>query len=200
VILFVCFIASGVATITGFGLSTLLTPMLLIFFPLKEVVLLVCIVHVFHDIWKLIFFHKNINLRLFIGFGSAAMCASIVSALIFVYWSIDLSPLLGFFLLAYASFLVFNPKFSFKKEWFTIFTTGLITGFVAGIFGIVGAIRSMFLLSFDLDKQSFIATSALISFLINSIRLVTYLSGGLTLTHQALFLLPFLIVVSFLNF
>lgn len=199
VILFVCFVANSIATISGFGLATILTPVLLLFFPIKEVIVVVCIVHLFHDIWKLIFFHKKIDVKLTVGFGIAAFIASIISSLLFIYWYKDFSFILGIFLLGYAVILFFRPQFKLKRNWFVISISGLITGLTAGFFGIVGAIRSMFLLSFGIDKQAFIATSALISFLINSARFATYMAGGISLNQQLVYFLPFLILVSFLG-
>lgn len=199
-ILLTCLIANSVATVSGFGISTILTPTLLWFYPLKETILLVCIVHLFHDMWKLIFFYRSVNIQLTAGFGLAAMCATAISSFILVSYQIpNLSMALGIFLLLYAAILLLNPEIRLKRNWINVSMSGITTGFIAGIFGIVGAIRSMFLLSFDLDKESFVGTSGAISFLINSTRLIVYLLGGIILYRDALFILPFLIAASFVG-
>jgi uncharacterized protein len=198
--LFACLVANIIATISGFGVSTILTPTLLIFFPIKETIFLVCIVHLFHDLVKTFFFYRSIDVPLTISFGLAATSASVVSSLILVRWqAIDFSVLLGVFLLAYAAILFFKPTIRIKKTWFTISMTGIITGFIDGIFGIVGAVRTMFLVPFNLDKESFAGTSGMISALVNSARIIAYIMGGITLTHQELVLLPFLIGTSFIG-
>src|SRR5690606_10958572 len=119
--------------------------------------------------------------------------AAISSLILAQSHSVDLSMYLGVFLLGYAVFLFFNPSIHLKKNWSTIGLSGIITGFIAGIFGIVGAIRSSFLVSFNLDKKSFVGTSGMISFLINATRIITYLLGGMALSRQGLIWLPFLI-------
>ena len=195
-----CFVANAIATVSGFGISTILTPTLLWFYPLKETILLVCIVHLFHDMWKLIFFYRSVNIQLTAGFGLAAMCATAISSFILVSYQVPkLSMLLGIFLLVYAALLLLNPEIRLQRNWATVSMSGIVTGFIAGIFGIVGAIRSMFLLSFDLNKESFVGTSGAISFVIKSTRLIVYLLGGIILYQEALFILPFLIAASFVG-
>lgn len=196
----ICVISNAIATLAGFGVGTILTPILVWFMPVKETIFLVCIVHLFHDIWKLIFFHEQINKRLVIGIGIAGICASIVSSLLLIHWQgFDLWILLGIFLIIYALILFFNPQIHLKDNWKNIIISGLITGFVSGFFGIVGVIKSSFLLSFTKTKQAFVSTSAFISFLINSVRIITYLWGGLELSRTSLNLVPLLLITAFLG-
>jgi len=51
---------------------------------------------------------------------------------------------------------------------------GLLTGFMGGVSGQQGALRSMFLLKSDFNAQQFIATGVLIAVLIDLARLPTY--------------------------
>ena len=51
-----------------------------------------------------------------------------------------------------------------------------------GIYGVGGAVRGAFLTVFDLPNDVYIATSGAIAVLIDSSRLVTYLSCGIRLT------------------
>lgn len=198
--LFACLVANIIATISGFGVSTILTPTLLLFFPIKEAILLVCIVHLFHDLVKIFFFYRSIDIPLTISFGLAAASASVVSALMLVKWqAIDLSLLLGIFLLVYGIILFVEPTIRIKKNWFTISVSGLVTGFIDGIFGIVGAVRTMFLVPFNLDKESFTGTSGAISALVNGVRIIVYTAGGILLTQTELILLPILIAISFIG-
>jgi hypothetical protein len=55
------FIASFAGTLTGFGTSTILVPFLSLWFSLPATLLFVGIIHWFGDIWKMIFFKKDIN-------------------------------------------------------------------------------------------------------------------------------------------
>src|SRR3989344_2543905 len=54
-------IAATVGTITGFGTSTLMIPVLAKFFPPVEAIFLVAIIHWFGDVWKVTLFRKGFN-------------------------------------------------------------------------------------------------------------------------------------------
>jgi len=54
-------LAGGVGTLTGFGTSTIMVPILLFFLPLPQTLLLVGIIHWFGDIWKMFFSGKGFS-------------------------------------------------------------------------------------------------------------------------------------------
>ncbi len=62
------FLAGILGTITGFGISTVMVPVVLLFLPLPETLLLVGIIHWFGDIWKMYFFKKGIDWELLVFF------------------------------------------------------------------------------------------------------------------------------------
>jgi hypothetical protein len=53
------FFAATIGTITGFGTSTLMIPVLAIFLPPVEAIFLVAIIHWFGDVWKVTLFRKG---------------------------------------------------------------------------------------------------------------------------------------------
>ena len=73
-------IASIVGTITGFGTSTIMVPVLLFFFPVSQVLLLVGIIHWFGNIWKITLFRGGIRWNLLLLFGLSGIVRSINSA------------------------------------------------------------------------------------------------------------------------
>jgi hypothetical protein len=74
---------------------------------------------------------------------------------------------------------------------------GALSGFFAGLFGIGGAIRGMFLLAFDLPKAVYIATAGAIGLLVDSTRIIAYFAGGATLPNKLWYGLVLLIPISF---
>jgi len=62
-------VASAVDTMTGFGTSTIMVPVLASFLPLPQVLLLVGIIHRFGDIWKMALFRSGVRWRLIGLFG-----------------------------------------------------------------------------------------------------------------------------------
>jgi len=193
-------IASVVGTITGFGLSTVMIPVLLIFFPPIEAIFLVSIIHWFGNIWKVLLFRKGFDLRLLLLFGITGFFTSYLGAFISLGSNEEiLLRIFGVFLFAYALFLIFQTSFKVLASNSTALLGGLLSGFFAGIFGMGGAIRSMFLSAFNLPKEVYIATAGAIGLLIDSTRIVTYFIGGAQLSELLWWGLPLFITISFIG-
>ncbi|PLW95919.1 MAG: sulfite exporter TauE/SafE family protein, partial [Marinilabiliales bacterium] len=73
-------LASGIGTITGFGTSTILVPILLFYLPLPETLLVVGVIHFSGDIWKMILFRKGFYWKLILTFGLTGIIASFLGA------------------------------------------------------------------------------------------------------------------------
>jgi hypothetical protein len=176
-------VAAFIGTLTGFGSSTIMLPVIVLFFPLPQALLFVGIIHWFNDIWKIILFKKGVNWKILLGFGIPGVIASFIGArLIFTASQALLSQILGGFLIAYTIFLFVNPAFKLAQTNLTAISGGTLSGFFAGIFGLGGAIRATFLSAFGLPKAVYIFTSGAIALIIDSTRIVTYWSGGSKLT------------------
>jgi len=174
--------AAGVGTLTGFGTSTIIVPVVLLFFPLPQTLLLVGVIHLFGDLWKMLLFRQGIRWKLILSFGIPGVIASFIGAsLIFIIPDYILSRVLGVFIITYTLFLVISPSFQIKKNTLNTMFGGVLSGFFAGIFGMGGAIRSAFLAAFNLPKSVYIASAGAIALFTDITRLSAYLSGGVRL-------------------
>src|SRR3989338_6717218 len=134
-------VAGLVGTMTGIGISTILMPVALFFFPLPEALLLVVIVHWFGDIWKVLLFKTGIQWRLILLFGLPGFIAAFLSAqLVFVAPETLLAKILGGFFVMYPIFLLTHSSFKLPQKNSTAVSGGLISGFIIGIFGIGGEV------------------------------------------------------------
>ncbi len=79
-ILIIVVVASTVGTLTGFGLSTIMIPVMVLFYPMPETLLFVGAIHWFSDLWKLLLFREGIRWRLILSFGIPGMAATILAA------------------------------------------------------------------------------------------------------------------------
>jgi hypothetical protein len=193
-------IASVVGTITGFGISTVMIPVLAIFFPPIEAIFLVSIIHWFGNVWKIILFRKGFNLKLLLLFGLTGFLTSYLGASISLGSNEELLlRILGIFLFGYALFLIFQTGFKVPAANATALLGGSLSGFFAGVFGIGGAIRSMFLSAFNLPKEVYIATAGAIGLLVDSTRIATYFAGGAQLSKLLWWGLPLFIAISFIG-
>ena len=75
---------------------------------------------------------------------------------------------------------------------------GSLSGFSAGLLGTGGAIRGLTMAAFNLEKSAFIATSALIDFMIDASRAVVYYKNGFIHQHDMIYV-PFLFVIGFVG-
>lgn len=185
---------------TGFGTSTIMVPILSLFFPIPETLLFVGIIHWFGDIWKMVFFKKGWNLKLILLFGIPGIIASFWAAkLPLTLPEILLQRSLGAFLILYVAFLFYKPNWKLKASNPSALIGGTLSGFFAGIFGVGGAIRSTFLTAFDLPKSIFLFTSGVIGFLVDSSRLTQYFLSDIQLSQLLLSSVLLSILVSLLG-
>ena len=191
-------IASAVGTITGFGTSTIMVPVLVAFLPLPQVLLLVGIVHWFGDIWKMALFRGGVRWRLVVLFGVTGIIATVFGGLVVLQAPETLlRRVLGAFLLAYVVFIIFKPEFKVPQSDATALSGGALYGFSAGIFGVGGAVRGAFLAAYDLPKSVYIFTSGAIGLVVDSGRLLTYWSQGVHVDPRLLWGLLVFVPVSF---
>jgi uncharacterized membrane protein YfcA len=193
-------LGSGVGTISGFGMATIMTPGLLLFLSLPQTLLLVAVIHWFGSIWQFMLFRKGIKWRLILAFGIPGIFASIVGASISLRVpEYILSRMLGGILIVYVLIILANPRFKLHESLATASIGGTSYGFLAGIVGIGGAVRSIFLSAYDLHKVVYIATSGAIAFAIDSARIAAYLTGGASLDPSLFLGLLFFILASLLG-
>jgi hypothetical protein len=192
--------AAVVGTVSGFGMSMIMIPVLALFLPPVQAIFLVAIIHWFVDLWKIALFRRGFNFKLFALFGVTGVVASYLGASVSLGANTTLLlRLLGVFLTAYALFLIFKSRFKISAGNATAVSGGALSGFFAGMFGVGGAIRSVFLSSFNLPKASYIATIGAIGVLIDSSRIITYAVGGTTLPNTIWLTFTILVPISLLG-
>ena len=193
-------LASCVGTMTGFGTSTIMVPALLLFYPLPHTLLFVGIIHWFGNIWKLILFRKGFQWKLILSFGIPGIAATFLGAsLVFNIPTTILSRILGSFLIIYVIYLFVKSSFKIKPTLFSGACGGALSGFFAGVFGIGGAVRALFLTAFDLPKEVYIATAGAIALFIDTTRLTTYYANGVRLSTLLFWGLLIFIPASFIG-
>jgi uncharacterized membrane protein YfcA len=175
---------------SGFGLGALLLPAIAIIFPVAIAVVVVAFIHLLHHVWKILFLWKNIYWPVVYRFGIPASCAAIPGALLFVYFSTSkpifqycVGPLtasvepikiiVGLSLILCAVLEgVAKHTIVIKERWLPL--GGALSGFLGGVSGHQGAVRSLFLLHLNLGNTQFVATSAVLAIGVDVVRLAVY--------------------------
>jgi uncharacterized membrane protein YfcA len=189
-----------VCTLAGFGVSTVMVPILLTFLPAPEVLLLVGGIHTCENIWKIILFKSVMKLRLIVAFIIPGIIASFLGALIALHTSeYILIKIIGCFLGLYTVFTLINRDFKIPARLGTMILGGTLSGFSAGISGMGGALRAAFLNSLHMKPYTFTATTGVIALAIDLTRITTYLGGGVHMPTYLLIGLIMFIPASFLG-
>jgi uncharacterized membrane protein YfcA len=184
-------IASGLTLFSGFGLGTLLMPVVAIFFPVDIAIGITAMVHFANNLFKLGLVGFHANREVIIKFGIPAVVAALLGASL-LNWLASLQPIaqyafvgrtftvmpvkliIGIIIIAFV-ILELSPKFSsltLDKKLLPL--GGAISGFFGGISGHQGAFRSMFLLKAGLSKTQFIATGVVLAVMVDLSRMLIY--------------------------
>lgn len=176
---FVAFLSEVIGTIAGFGSSTILLPLALFFFDFQTALVIVAFMHIFGNISRVNFFKKGLDIKILLNFGLPSIIFTIVGALLVSFISQNiLKGVLGIFLVIYGIYLLWKEKFRLKTSLSNMLIGGGTSGFFAGLIGTGGALRSAFLTSFGLSKNTYIATIATIAIAVDLTRIPVYLAQG----------------------
>jgi uncharacterized membrane protein YfcA len=197
--LLLAFISEVLGTVTGFGSSILFVPVASLFFDFKTVLGITAVFHVFSNLSKIFLFRKGIDKKIVLKLGLPAVIFVVIGAYLTTFLptrTIELA--MNLMLILLALYLIFNFNRPIKKTDTNLYIGGTVSGFIAGIAGTGGAIRGITLAGFQLPKEIFIATSAIIDLGVDSSRAIIYLSNGY-FQKEYLILIPFLIVIGILG-
>ncbi len=175
------FLAEVVGTMAGFGAATVLTPIAACFMDVKSAIAIVTWFHLCGNASRLLFFGRHLDWRVAATFGVAAIACGIPAAhLTSLLPSAVLSIGFGAFLLGYVALSLRAPDgIRWPRRPSTLVIGGAASGFIAGLLGTGGAIRSACLLAFGLAPAAYLGTSAAIALAVDATRLPVYLLGGL---------------------
>ena len=192
------FVAEVIGTMAGFGAATILTPIAALFMDVKTAIAVVACFHLFGNASRLVFFGRHIHWKTWLQFGLTGVLFSVIGAQVTTRIpSAVVQLLFGIFLLLYVGWSVRgSERLRLPRTPATLIGGGAASGFVAGLLGTGGAIRSACLLIFDLPTDAYIGTSAAIALVVDATRLPVYLMGRL-LPHQMAPALAGLVLVAF---
>jgi len=193
--------SSAIGTVSGFGISTLMVPIMLFFLPYPETLLFVGVVHWFGDVSKLFIFKRGLNWKILLAFGIPGTIAAYMGArLTFQIPTEILSRVVGIFLICYVAFITLRPKFKIKPTGTVAAVGGFFSGLLGGLTGVGGgAIRAVILTAFNLQKEIYVFTTGMVGATVDASRIFGYLVGGTRITHVLILGLPFFILASFVG-
>ena len=184
-------LASALTLFSGFGLGTLLMPVVALFFPLDLAIAMTAMVHLANNLFKIGLLGRKAEGSVLLKFGLPAIAAAFVGAALLTYLGAVnpiyeyhalggnrqvsvLKLIIGVLIISFVV-LELSPIFSkaaLDQKWLPL--GGIISGFFGGLSGHQGAFRSMFLIKAGLEKETFIATGIVLAVMVDLSRMVIY--------------------------
>lgn len=196
--LIITFLISAATLLTGFGVGTVLTPTFTFFYDVKTAVFLVAVVHLANNLLKLGLFVKHIDKTVLWRFGFISIAGALAGSFLQgVFQAVIVKYVLALFLIA-SGISEFTPKdVSFKLPRKFDILGGFFSGLMGGLIGNQGAIRSAYLLNYNLTKEGFIATATAIAVVVDLGRIPVYIYGQAAQTQHAVLTLLIVTLVAF---
>jgi len=138
-----------------------------------------------------------VNRRLFLLYGIPSVITAYIGAQLLERLDITaIAIFFAIFIIVFSVYSLIKPKWSLPDRNGLLVTGGLLSGFTAGLIGLGGAIRSMFLISTSIKKEIYIATAAAIAVVVDITRITVYIANSSLDSDYYWYILP-LIVIAF---
>ncbi len=186
-------------TVGGFGSSVYFVPIANFFLDFQSVLGITALFHLSSNVTKIAFFKKGLDKKLILSLGIPAIVFVSVGAYFSKYPDPKvLTYILGLFLIGLSLLFLVFKQLKVKSNTKSAIVGGALSGLSAGLLGTGGAIRGITMAAFKMNKDKFIATSAVIDLGVDFSRTIVYYFNGYIHQHD-LYLVPILIVVSVLG-
>ena len=171
------FFAAALTVPAGFGLATMITPIVFLWLEPHEAVAVVGIVHGSHNAWKLKVLRSSVDYSAVRRYGWAMVVGALLGAALNT--AVEADPLL----LIVGVALVVLPLLSMSERWTNVRLPdaedrigGFGSGFFGGLTGHQGALRAMFLQKRLPNKTEYAATAAVLALVVDVTRVPVYVA------------------------
>jgi hypothetical protein len=173
----VAVLAGGVAAISGFGIGSLLTPILAPHYGAKLAVAIVSVPHLIATAARFLGLRQHLDRNVFINFGILSAVGGLLGALLNAWANSPALAIVFGCLLLFAGIsgltgLASRMHFGRGTAWLA----GMLSGFFGGLVGNQGGIRSAALLGFDVRKETLVATATAVALIVDGARMPVYLA------------------------
>jgi len=194
VLIFVSILAGGIASIAGFGIGSLITPLLAIKVGTGLAVAAVSIAHFLGTAFRFWKWKDYVNKKVLFSFGVTSAIGGLIGALFHNVFANNILTIIFGCLLVFAGFsgltgLSAKLRFSGPAAWIA----GALSGLFGGLVGNQGGIRSAAMFGFDLKGKEFIATATGIALAVDIARMPVYL---VTQGREILSIWPLILIAS----
>ncbi len=171
-------VAGAIASIAGFGIGSVLTPVLSTQFDVRLAIAMVSLPHLAGTFVRLLILRTRIDRNVLLGFGTASALGGLVgAALQTIVRSSALAVIFGLLLVVagIGSFTGFARRMRFSGRRSAL-VGGALSGLLGGLVGNQGGIRAAALLGFDVEREAFVATATAVALIVDGARIPIYLA------------------------
>jgi uncharacterized membrane protein YfcA len=171
----VAVVAGGIASVAGFGIGSLLTPVLALEAGMKVAVAAVGVPHVVATALRFWQLRSHVDRTVLFGFGIASGVGGLLGALALARFSSRPLVLVFGCLLVLAGVSELTGWME-RVRWgrTAAWIAGVLSGVLGGLVGNQGSIRSAAMLGFQVPKEAFVATATAVALFVDAARLPVY--------------------------
>ena len=181
VVFLVAVLAGGTAAVAGFGIGSLLTPLLALRYGMPLAVAAVALPHAIATALRAWRLRAAIDWTVVRGFGIVSAAGGLAGALLYArLGGTTLTLILGLLLLATCLAGVTGGTSRWRPRGPAVQLLGLGSGFFGGVAGNQGGLRAAALLAFGLSPAAYVATATMTGVFVDAARMPVYLwlTGG----------------------
>jgi uncharacterized membrane protein YfcA len=168
-------VAGGVASVAGFGIGSILTPVFALVAPTNVAVAAVSIPHLVGTALRFALLRTHVDRRVVVSFGLTSAAGGLTGALLqrltgAPWLTVVFGLLLLFTSASEMSGISKRLRFRGAAAW----VAGAVSGMLGGLVGNQGGIRSAALLGFDVPKEAFVASATAVGLIVDGARMPVY--------------------------
>jgi uncharacterized membrane protein YfcA len=170
-------IAGAIASISGFGIGSVLTPVLSTQFDVRLAIAMVSLPHLAGTFVRFLLVRTHIDRDVLLGFGTASAIGGLAGAALQAFVQSSALAVIFGLLLVFAglgSLTGFAQRMRLSGRRSAL-VGGALSGLLGGLVGNQGGIRAAALLGFDVERQAFIATATAVALIVDGARIPIYL-------------------------
>ncbi len=173
-------VAGAIAAAAGFGIGSVLTPAMAYWYPAKLAVAAVSIPHLVATGYRLWLVRQHVDRSVLRSFGVMSAMGGLAGAVIQTwlvsrYLEVVLAGLLIF--VGLGGWLGYTRKMRFVGIWAWI--AGAVSGFLGGLVGNQGGLRSGAMLGLGVPRDAFVATATATGVIVDLARMPVYVATQL---------------------
>lgn len=172
-------VAGAIAAVSGFGIGSFLTPVLMLSLPASEAIVIVAIPHACATALRWSRLRRDVHMPTFRQFGLASAAGGLTGAALQTQLASRwLTIVLASLLVLAGSMELVRRRVPLPQTPFWRLTGGLLSGAFGGLVGNQGGIRAAALLGFHLPPRPLVATATASALLVDAARLPIYLASA----------------------